>query len=158
MRTQPKGPVLVSVGDLARIFELSIRRVQQIVPFGATRPAHGKYDVGLCMLWFIRHQNRRLENLTNRQSTGILHERTRLFRAKADLKELALQDRKSRLIPVVEVKKAFEELASATRNAMEFALMRVTAELRDIEGHETIEAPLRKHMAGALRHLDKSPY
>lgn len=149
--------VLVGVNEIAGIFELSARRVQQIVPFGSVRPAHGKYDLGLCMVWFIRHQSARLEDQINGHSGIMRSLRLRVLRANNEIKEFSLQRRKSRLIPVAVVEEAFAELASMTRAVMKLAAERIAAEITGTEDYGTVEATIRKHVYQALFTLSKGP-
>jgi hypothetical protein len=153
MQRSDDGFVLVRVEELARIFELSIRRVQQLIPHGPMRPYHGMYVLGPCMLWFIRHQSQRLYEIENGYLARMRYERTRRLRAVTELKLMRLEERKRQLIPFVEVERAFAELVSRTQAAATLAAKNIAAELLVTSPCGTMEETIRKHLVHMLRML-----
>jgi hypothetical protein len=52
---------LVGVEQVAKVFRVSPRQVQKFAEIeGMPREAHGKYDLGLCMVWFIQRLHRKV--------------------------------------------------------------------------------------------------
>jgi len=54
----------VSVTVLARACHITPRRVQQLVAEGMPRTNRGKYDLGVCMSWYIRYLQEQVERRT----------------------------------------------------------------------------------------------
>ncbi len=54
----------VTVTVLARACHITPRRVQQLVADGMPRTNRGKYDLGVCMSWYIRYLQEQVERRT----------------------------------------------------------------------------------------------
>jgi phage terminase Nu1 subunit (DNA packaging protein) len=106
--------VLVSVEQLAGEFQRTPRYVQQLAKAGMPKAAHGQYDLELCKSWYIGFLQRKIsqregdvdDNGDEREGTyNVDREQARLTRAKADIAEIELTERRGEVIPI----KVFED-------------------------------------------------
>ncbi len=95
---------LVGVEQVAKILNITRRRVQQLVAEGMPRAERGRYDLGACMAWYIRYLQRALERrelpTEDGASGDIRRQRARLLRANADSAEMELAQKRGELIPI----------------------------------------------------------
>jgi hypothetical protein len=78
----------VGVAALAKVFNISVRRVQQLQNEGMPRAARGQYELGPCMQWYIRYLQAALEGSSDGQSDLVLG-RIRVARETADRMQMA---------------------------------------------------------------------
>lgn len=95
----------VSVTVLARACHITPRRVQQLVAEGMPRTNRGKYDLGVCMSWYIRYLQEQVERRTPNvhatpEAEALRGEKRRLIEAQADLKALELARARRQLLPI----------------------------------------------------------
>src|SRR6478736_6017796 len=100
---------LVGSLQVAQAFNVTKRRVEQLVHEGMPREDRGKYDLGKCMLWYIRYLQKALESkggpaATLHTTPEIKSERARLLRADADIREMERSKLEGKLIDAEEVK------------------------------------------------------
>jgi hypothetical protein len=149
---------LVGVDQVARVFELTARRVQQLIPYGLPHPEHGKYDLAQCMVWFIRYQNKRLASIdAGGPGKSMRAEREKCLRVDADLKEFILTERRRRLVSVADSEKDASTLALRTRACMMPIAPRIASELTGMESRMMIHALVEKAIVEALTRLAEGP-
>jgi len=108
---------LYKVGTIARLLNVSERRVQQLAKDGIIpKPSHGKYDLIPCVQAYIKY----LQNCLN---TGhhTIHsqlETARFLRAKADKTEMEVGSLKGTLIPADTIEKIWCAMLAAFRAKM----------------------------------------
>jgi phage terminase Nu1 subunit (DNA packaging protein) len=98
---------VVSVGKVAKALNLTPQRVQQLANEGLPREDRGKYDLGKCMLWYIRYLQAALERkgvlMGDGGYAGEREERVRLLRAEAELKQMELAKQRGQLVTIADV-------------------------------------------------------
>lgn len=109
---------LVNVMTLARLFNLTDRRVQQLAKDGVIPKADkGKYDLIACTKSYIKYlQDRATGRDIEPQDTHL--ERARLLKAQADKTELEVKAMKQELIAADQVELLWSGLVSAFRSKM----------------------------------------
>jgi len=94
----------VSVAAVAKALNVTTRRVQQLIDEGMPREARGKYDLGKCMLWYIRFLQEALTKKTPVNDTAeaqdLKKERAGLTKAQKEMAELELAEKRADLISV----------------------------------------------------------
>ena len=110
---------IVDVGKVAQALNLTPQRVQQLAKEGMPRETRGKYDLGKCMLWYIRYLQACLEKksvpMADGGYAGEREERVRLLRAEAELKEIELAKERSQLIALSDVEAEMTDLVLTTK-------------------------------------------
>jgi phage terminase Nu1 subunit (DNA packaging protein) len=110
----------VSVGDLAKVFGVDARRVQQLAAEGhIPRSSRGKYPLIPCVMGYIRYlqqsvQRRGPQELlqdTQQQNLLLLTERTRKQRLENDLRE-------GQLIPAADVEIGIGKILQSARSRL----------------------------------------
>lgn len=93
---------------LAKIFNLTPRRIQQLANEGMPKADRGQYDVSACTMWYIRYMQ---GQLLKRQDDGVrdetIHwtrERTRLAREQAETSALRNAEMRGELVNVTILK------------------------------------------------------
>lgn len=90
-----------NVDQVAQALNLTPRRVQQLVQEGMPQIKRGQYNLGACMLWYIRHLQKALERRSTSDGetvTNLTAERTRQARAQAQKFELENARRRGELV------------------------------------------------------------
>jgi phage terminase Nu1 subunit (DNA packaging protein) len=81
-----------NVETIAKALNITPRRVQQLVNDGMPRGKRGEYDLGACLVWYVRFLQRALEARhdpeTRDDSAELMRDRGRLARAQADKTEI----------------------------------------------------------------------
>jgi phage terminase Nu1 subunit (DNA packaging protein) len=119
MSTENKSPS-VDVNTLAKLFDLTVVRVQQLAVDGiVVKSARGKYDLWKSIRGYIQYLQKRRVNqhdALDPETTDIKKEQLRRTKEEAD--KLALANARSRgeLIEVESVKRLGEKVMIAVRN------------------------------------------
>jgi phage terminase Nu1 subunit (DNA packaging protein) len=87
-----------TVETVAKALNITPRRVQQLVHEGMPKGARGEYDLGACMVWYIRYLQAALERASPNGTGAAAEERGRLNRAQAEKAELELQARRGEVV------------------------------------------------------------
>jgi phage terminase Nu1 subunit (DNA packaging protein) len=100
---------LLDVKQVAALFDVSTRWVQRLVDeHDMPRAERGQYDAVTVVRWYIRF-------LKKEATESDTHQRTRLQRANADLRELDLAKRRGELVEVETIKNAVTDLILASK-------------------------------------------
>lgn len=108
---------IVSTLELAQVFDISDRRIQQLVTERVlTKEGRSRFNLVQSVQSYLQYQ---VELIKERQSTGTLSdEQTRLTKAKADREELELEVRRSELIPIAVASIAWGQVIAAARTRL----------------------------------------
>jgi len=151
---------VVSVEKVAQAMNITPRRVQQLVDEGMPRQAHGAYDLGQCMAWYIRYLQEALErrdpaHLDN-ITAALRTERQRLTKAQADLAESELAQRQRSLVPIAMCEEAMVSMIASARARLLALPGRVAGELENCD-RQVIKTKLQKAVYETLLALSKGP-
>jgi phage terminase Nu1 subunit (DNA packaging protein) len=105
----------VAVNELAEIFLLTPRRVQQLADEGIiNRNEHGRYPIWPCVQGYIKYlqQNRTANQLNGNE------EKIRLLRTQADLNELKLAEQADMFVLADDAEFAIENIITAARSEL----------------------------------------
>jgi len=109
----------VDVHKVAAFLNVTPRRVQQLVKEGMPRGARGQYDPIKCGAWYVRFLQAAIEKKTIPSGDGgyvtLKEERTRLIRAKAELKQIEVAKRRGLLVSLADVEKEMTDLVLTTK-------------------------------------------
>ena len=150
----------VNVTRVAAALNLTEQRVQQLVKEGMPREARGQYDPVKCMLWYIRYLQSAIERkdvpLLDRRFVGERHERIRLIRAEADLREMELARERGLLVALQDVERTLIELAFTTKARIMSIPQQLAPELVGETSRVMIQAKLEKAFKETLAYLAKA--
>jgi phage terminase Nu1 subunit (DNA packaging protein) len=145
----------VGVDKVSKALNLTVRRVQQLAqdPTFPAREGRGKYDLGQCMLWYIRYLQNCIEkrDAPNQDVIGnsLRTERQRLISAQADREELELAKMRAELIPL----SLFEQLMSKHITGARQRLLTLpsnVAHLLEAESRDVIKVRLTAEIKNIL--------
>jgi phage terminase Nu1 subunit (DNA packaging protein) len=92
----------VKAEQVARAFDVTVQRVYQLVKLGMPQPKRGEFELGACMMWYIRF----LQDALRKRSTGdgssitnLTAERTRLAEENRKKMEMDRMQREGELLP-----------------------------------------------------------
>lgn len=147
-------PILVAVTDLARLFGISARRIQQLADLGVLeRVEHGKYDLADSTLKYCEYL-RGIETSKDEKTA-----RTRMITIKADLAELEHARQVGELVARPGLDSAMKKLGITLRNNILSAPDRLAAILAaeaDAKSvYEILDIELRKLLGDILAAMDK---
>ena len=148
----------VEIKQLMQALNVSEVHVGRLVKEGMPKEARGKYDLGKCMLWYIRYLQGALKRRSgNVDETGRTesHERLRLLSAEAELKELELARERGDFIALPDLEKMLTDLVVTTKARILAVSQRVSAQLVGLD-RPSIEAELNKELKTALSYLAQS--
>ena len=152
---------LVDVRKLASAMNVTTRRVAQLVHDGLPREERGKYELGKCLLWYIRYlQNaleRRAVQTPDGEVTSIREERLALLRLDRELREIELAEKRKQLVAIPDVEKAMSDLVLMTKARMMAVAPRRAADLVGESSRVMIQAKVEKEIRTALSHLETPP-
>jgi phage terminase Nu1 subunit (DNA packaging protein) len=151
---------LVEVKQLMQALNVTERWIGQLVKEGMPREGRGKYDLGKCMLWYIRYlqaavKRRNGSEIPDDQGRTEQRERLRLLSAEAELKELELARERGEFIALPDLEKMMTDLVITTKARILAVSPRISAQLVGVD-RLTIEAELDKELRSALSCLAKS--
>jgi phage terminase Nu1 subunit (DNA packaging protein) len=155
----PKGRTI----DLANLFGISERRVQQLVKEGLPRDGRGKFDFVKAVKWYTRYLHAALERkavpIGSGDSKGYVGEREariRQIRATADLKELELAEKRHEVVAVSDVERVLADLVLTTKGQIMALPFRLASDLVGETSRVMVQAKLEKACKEALGFLAKS--
>lgn len=109
-------PILVSVDVIARICDIDVRRVQQLVRKGVLpKVRYGQYDLVECAKAYIRYMHIQTGGPASGTKMDANTEKTRLLAAQADKAELDLAERQGELVESIEVEKRWNKIGANIR-------------------------------------------
>lgn len=148
---------LVGVEKLAKAINRDSRRIQQLVKEGMPREARGQYDLGACMIWYIRYLQGKLEtkaaDVGGGEFLGLNDQRVRGLRADAELKEMELAMRRGNMANIPDVRKCMSDLVLMTKARLLAIPSRLSKDLLGEESLVMIQAKIEKAIKDALNQL-----
>jgi phage terminase Nu1 subunit (DNA packaging protein) len=143
---------IVTVEKLAQAMNITPRRVQQLVEEGMPREAHGAYDLGQCMAFYIRYLQNALERRDPQQldsiNAALRTERQRLTRMQADQLELELEETRGRLIPAELFEQRLALMVTSARTRILLLPARIAPELEGLSRDE-----IKRKLTSAIHQL-----
>lgn len=115
-RSEEKRSENISTSELAEIFYLTTRRIQQLSQEGMPKISDGVYPFKECVRWYIRHLQSRLDE---NNSDTILQEKIRLYRAKAEKAEIEARRMNKYSIAIEEVTKDLATISAEIKDAFQ---------------------------------------
>jgi phage terminase Nu1 subunit (DNA packaging protein) len=144
----------VDVAKVGAFLNVTPRRIQQLVKEGMPREARGQYDPVKCGAWYVRYLQAAIEKKTmpsiDEGYISLKEERTRLLRAKAELKQIEVAKRQGLLVSIPEVERKMSDLVLMTKARILNIPARVAGELVDETSRVMIQAKLEKAAEEAL--------
>lgn len=147
---------LVNVDKLAKALNLQARRIQQLVKEGMPREDRGRYDLGACMLWYIRYLQGVIEKKSanvNGEFLGLNDQRVRGLRADAELKEMELALKRGQTANLTDVRSALANLVLMTKARLLAVPPRLAGEVMGEGSLVMIQAKIEKAIKDALNQL-----
>jgi phage terminase Nu1 subunit (DNA packaging protein) len=148
---------LVDVKHVAKALNLTPRRVQQLVPEGLPKELRGKYDLGKCMLWYIRYLQAALEKksspMASGEYAGLKDERIRGLRADAELKEIQLAEKRGTLVSLADARIAIADMVHMTKARMLSIAPRLAPDVMGETSRVMVQAKIEKSIKESLNHL-----
>jgi phage terminase Nu1 subunit (DNA packaging protein) len=159
-RPKEEKPRIVGIKELAAILDLTPRRIQQLTQEGFPKKVRGKYDRDECVGFYIRYLQALVEKRARVEEGGKIfaserEERLRLLRAGADLREIELARERSELVSVVDVDRAFEDLAVTTQARILAVAPRLAPELIGEKSRVMAQAKIERALREAMLVLSK---
>lgn len=150
--------ILYPIAIVAKVLNLSERRVQQLVSEGVLpKPVKGKYDLIACVQAYIKYlQERAFGNGAAPQDTHF--ERARLLRAQADKTELEVDTLRGNLIPIEQVESDWLTMVTSCRARLLAIPSKTALHIVALQEPEEIERFLKRSMYEALTELAAKEY
>jgi phage terminase Nu1 subunit (DNA packaging protein) len=147
----------IEVKQLMQALNVSEVHIGRLVKEGMPKEARGKYDLGKCMLWYIRYLQAALKRRSGSEvidETGRTEqrERLRLLSAEAELRELELSRERGEFIAMPDLEKMMGDLVVTTKAQILSVSSRVAPQLVG-ESRAVIEIKLDRELKDALRVL-----
>ena len=112
----------VNVETVAKAMNVTPRRVQQMVKEGMPKgAARGEYDLGACLIWYVRYLQAALERGAQGAAGVSAEERNRLSRAQAERAELELSARRGAVVDRGRMERAMAAVLVTVRFEVTFA-------------------------------------
>jgi phage terminase Nu1 subunit (DNA packaging protein) len=147
----------IEVKQLMQALNVSEVHIGRLVKEGMPKEARGKYDLGKCMLWYIRYLQAALKRQSGSEpidETGRTEqrERLRLLSAEAELKELKLTRERGEFIALPDLEKMMTDLVVTTKAQIFGVACHIAPQLVG-ESRTIIEIKLDRALRDALRAL-----
>jgi phage terminase Nu1 subunit (DNA packaging protein) len=151
---------LVEIKQLTQALNVTEQWIGKLVKEGMPKEARGKYDLGKCMLWYIRYLQAALKRRGGNQTPDEegrteQRERLRLLSAEAELKELELARERGDFIALPDLEKMLMDLVLTTKARILAVSQRISPQLVGMD-RVGIEAELDKELKAALSSLSKN--
>ena len=144
----------VPVATLAKLFNLTERRVQQLVREGILpKPEKGRYDLIACVQAYIKYLQDRATGRGDIEPQDTYAERARLLKAQADKTELEVKAMNGELVATDQVELLWAGLVSSFRARMLALPVRCAHLLMSLKTYPEIEVCLREHVHEASNEL-----
>lgn len=145
----------IPVASLARLFNLTERRIQQMARDGIIpKPEKGKYDLIGCTRAYIKYLQERASGREVEPQDAYL-ERARLLKAQADKTELEVKSMNGEVVPSEQVEMLWSGLVAAFRAKMLAMPTRCALRVMNLKTYPEIESCLRDHVHEALTELSR---
>lgn len=148
-----------SVEQVAKALNITVRRANQLVHEGMPRAERGKYDLGACMLWYIRF----LQNALSKKATmgedgeisSLQGSRQELYKVQTERERFNLEKDRGLVIPTELHEKILADLIVETNSRVRAVGARIAGDLIGETSRIMIQAKLEKAHDEALRTLAK---
>lgn len=148
-------PKTVSVGQVAAVLDLEVRRVQQLAREGIIpKPARGRYQLGGCVQGYIRYLRARAhpDDLLTYDAA-----RTKKMTADAELAELTLARERGRLVEVERFESALSQAFGRVRSRLLALPSRAAPDLVGLAAEVDAELVLDRLVVEMLAELQRDP-
>ena len=146
----------VPVATLAKLFNLTERRVQQMARDGIIpKPEKGRYDLIACVQGYIKYLQDRATGRGDIEPQDTYIERARLLKAQADKTELEVKAMNGKLMATEQVELLWAGLVTSFRARMLALPVRCAHLLLNLKTYPEIEGCLREHVHEALIELSR---
>ena len=144
---------LYPIATVAKVLNLSERRVQQLVQEGILpKPEKGRYDLIACVRAYIKYlQERAYGRDAAPQDTHL--ERARLLRAQADKTELEVAVLRGNLVPIEKVESDWMTIIMAARSRLLAIPSKTAFQIAALKDPHEIERFLKRLIYEALTEL-----
>jgi phage terminase Nu1 subunit (DNA packaging protein) len=147
----------VTVEAIAKAFDRKPRRIQQLVKEGMPKGERGKYDLGACLLWYVRYLHKKIESQSaegeGAEGITLNDQRVRGLKAGAELKELEVQLRRGEIVRVDDVRQMLSEMILMTKARLLAIPPRLAVEVLGEESRVMVQAKIEKSIKEALTQL-----
>jgi phage terminase Nu1 subunit (DNA packaging protein) len=147
----------VSLATLAKLFNLTERRIQQLARDGIIpKPEKsGRYDLIGCVQGYVKYLQDRASGRTEIEPQDTYIERARLLKAQADKTELEVKAMNGELIAADEVESLWSGLVASFRARLLALPVRCAHKVMSLKTYQEIESVLRAHVFEALSELSR---
>lgn len=146
----------LKVDQIAGLFNLTPRRVQQLKKEGMPGAGRGEYDPVACTRWYIRYLQGLLEQrgpTGTQENAQIAAERKRLVAAQAERAEMENEARRRTLVSVEEVVEVWAGHISGAKQRLLGIPAKVAPQLTNTADANRIAARLKDEIESALVEL-----
>ena len=154
------GMAIVGPDKIALALNLTPQRIHQLVKAGMPKEGRAQYDIGQCLMWYVRYLQRSLgkkEGMDEEgEITSIKAERTRLLKAQADAAEHELSRKRGEVISLSDYELIITDLIVQTRAQLLALPARATTRVKGLDDPNLIERVLSEEVREALKHLSKT--
>jgi phage terminase Nu1 subunit (DNA packaging protein) len=139
-----------SIGTIARLFNLTERRVQQLAQDGIIpKGKRGEYDLVACVRGYIAY----LQQNANGRTSDVAADRNRLVKAQADRAELECRMLLREVIPVLEVEESWARILKSFQSRILSLPMRLVQIAKANADQFAAEAGVRELLQDVLTEL-----
>ena len=140
----------VSVATLAKLFNITERRVQQLARDGIIPKAkRGEYDLVACVRGYVTY----LQQAANGRTGDAAVDRNRLLKAQADRAELECRMLMREVIPVLEIEESWARILKSFQSRLLALPMRLVQAAHTHSDQFAAEAAVRALLSEALSEL-----
>jgi phage terminase Nu1 subunit (DNA packaging protein) len=138
-----------SIAEVGDVLGITGRRVHQLIVEGAIpKPEkHGKYILETVVQAYVKHLQEKARAPITGDVVGLNAERERLTRAKADIAEMEMDEKRASLIPAKEIEAAWVSALSLLRTR----LMSIPNQVAPLCHQEKTQAGVRDLIKQAVR-------
>jgi hypothetical protein len=151
----------VDVGRLSQALNVTKSWVHQLVKEGMPQESRGRYDLGQCMLWYIRYLQVALKKRSATTEGGNVNAQReaaglRMVEAEAALKEMELSRERGLLVSLADFEKMMTDLVVTTKAQFLAMPSRIAPELVGLESRLIVQEKLEKAIKEVLTTLSKA--
>ena len=145
----------VDANRLAKVLNVTARRVQQLSNEGMPKSGRGKYPLIACIHWYVKFWQDRAEGRVsgyghNAQKEGVAAAKERLTRTQADIAQIEYQERSGAVHKTEECKRAAFTLGRQLRDMILIVPDRVDAILAAENDRARVNSTLRQELSQVL--------
>lgn len=148
-----------NVEQVSKALNVTVRRVNQLVHEGMPRAERGAYDLGGCMLWYIRYLQKALAKKATMGEDGEISSlqgsRQELLKVQIERERFELEREKRLHIPIATHEFIVSDLIQETKARVRAVGSRISQDLVGETSRLMIQAKLDKAHDEALRQLAK---